>query len=490
MNESKNTDWGMVVLAVVGLILGLIYLLTLEAVQLMILRFLVVVCLPIGTIWLLIKAIQGINTWNNNRFEKRLKLLKLESELEDKRAERERKEKTALTPVGEIHTNDISPQMAQLVALQIEAQRSFPPVPNNLTYSPRISYSNRIQNDNPAPINDTTEPTGIEIPTFNDLLGDGHLGNNRMLIGYNNEVKPLWDKLENMRSILICGKSGMGKSSGMRFLICQAILNGCNLIVMDPHGHVEERSLVASLAPLANHYAVAPAIEDNEILETARYANDQLQGRLKGRLPKDKPLLVVADEMTSIINRGAGEEFATLIEAIAQEGLKVGVFAITANHIISSARMGGDSSLRASFPSALVYGIERKQASLVLPSGYFDHVDTMPTGTAIWSAATGSIETVQVPNCTADDIQQFASMNPGTNTGTTLRTRRTMAEEKGVDLVPTLVPTGKERQVVKAFTDGLSMKEITRTIYGVDSGRAFNEKAKEIRTIVSKFVRI
>ncbi len=488
MNEISNrgTDWGLVALAFVGAIFGLVFILTLPAVQELIQVFFVAVCLPIGAVWGLIKVVKGVGAWNDKRFEKRLKLLELESDLEDKRIERDRKERTALTPVGEIHIESISPQMAQLVALQIDAQRSHAPVPQTLTYSPHNSYRSQIQNEGAATQPQPQAPNGHTVPTFNDLFGDGQLGNGRMLVGYDSEQRPLWDKLQNMRSILVAGKSGMGKSSGMRFLICQAILNGCSLVVMDPHGNVEDESLLASLNPLSNHYEIAPAIEDDEILSSARYARDQLDKRLKGAVSADKPLLVVADEMTSIINRGAGDEFAQMIEAIAQEGRKVGVFALCAGQILTAARMGGDSSLRASFPSALVYRTESKQAGCVLPSGCFDGVDTMPTGTAIWSAATGDVQRVIVPNCTADDIQQFSSTNPRTEA----RTKDTIIENNNVDLVPTLVPTGIEKQVVEAFVKGQSMKEITRTIYGVDAGRAFNEKSKEIRAIVSKFVRI
>ena len=114
----------------------------------------------------------------------------------------------------------------------------------------------------------------------------------------------------------------------------------------------------------------------------------------------------------------------------------------------------------------------------------------MPTGTAIWSAATGSIETVQVPNCTADDIQRFASMVDGFTSGSidgSMTIDYTPSETK---MEPEPEPLNiRAIQVRDLLKQQVSQNEIIRTVWKIEGkGRAYQNAAAELREIVASLI--
>jgi len=235
--------------------------------------------------------------------------------------------------------------------------------------------------------------------------------NNPLLLGFDTETAaPIEGTWKDLYSSAIAGVSGSGKTTTVRFLAAQSALHAVRWVLLDPHADAGDDSLAGTLAPLSSTFLCAPAIQPRAVLESVRLVTEELDRRLAGRSAHRYPLVIAADEFTSLMRGDLAEPLAALIERIAQEGRKVLVFALVSGQVWTAERTGG-SALRDSLASCYVHRMKRRQANHLLQLGdELPETLNLQTGHALLYRTTGELIEVAIPNTTADDVERVASL--------------------------------------------------------------------------------
>jgi len=360
-------------------------------------------------------------------------------------------------------------------------------VPHTLTYSPH--YSNKSGDGAPVVV----EPPAslFRVPTFRELAGAGELGHGRFLLGYA-DGQAQWGDWKQLYSTALGGMSGTGKSTTARFLLGQAALNGCKFVVIDPHADAGEESLAASLMPLRFHMLCDAASSDKGIIETARFVREIGRKRINGDSDRT-PVLVAIDETTALLSRSScGVELSEMIEEIAQEYRKVGVFALCSAQIWLASRSGGSSALRDSFASTYVHRMKRKQAGLLAPTGTGAEIEALPVGSALLWQTSGDSTIVQIPLTTSADIADIAAREGRTPVEPCQSLVKAVSvavlEPENIDTATvdfSVLMTPKAKRAVSMFLDGAYTTDILREVWGVTGGGPKQMKAsRELMDII------
>lgn len=303
-----------------------------------------------------------------------------------------------------------------------EAQRQ--PVPH--TYSPHISYA---PHDSYAPRLDYRGDTGrnalpapdepaadelAQVPSFAQLLDAGRVGRGHpLLLGYDlgaeGEPAELVGSWRDLYATAVAGLPGSGKSTSQRFFAAQTAMHGARFVVCDPHMGAGDDSLAATLDPLRALYLCEPAEEPRRILDAVKFVADIGEGRVKGRDGSRAPIILWVDELTSLIGRSdVGDELAELLERVAQEHRKVGVYLSASGQIWTASR--ARSELRDSLASVLCHRMKRGQARLLLPTEEAATVERLGNGEAVLWRTSGVTTRVRIPNTTAEDVRRVAGL--------------------------------------------------------------------------------
>ena len=217
--------------------------------------------------------------------------------------------------------------------------------------------------------------------------------------------------LSSLYSLCLAGLSGTGKTTCTRHLACSLALVGARFAVADPHGESGEESLAATLAPLASQFVCQPAIEDKAILDMVRFVADVGERRVKGEDLERWPLVLWVDEVTSLLQKESiARDLGALIEEIARQYRKVGIFCSARGQNWSAARTGGNSALREIFASILCHRLRRTSARMLVPAGDAALVERLDTGQALLWRTNGEATVITVPNCEARDVHAVGQM--------------------------------------------------------------------------------
>lgn len=264
----------------------------------------------------------------------------------------------------------------------------------------------------PAELAAIDAPAAAAVPSFAQLLDAGRVGrNNPLLLGFDaasgHELAGTW---RDLYSAAIAGVSGSGKTTTVRFLAAQSALHGARWVLLDPHADAGDESLAGTLAPLSSTFLCAPAVDHRAMLNSVQLVADALDRRLSNKSSERWPLILAADEFTSLMRGDLAEPLAALIERIAQEGRKVLVFALVSGQVWTAERTGG-SALRDSLASCYVHRMKRRQANHLLQLGdELPETLTLPTGHALLYRTSGELVEVAIPNTTAADVARVGSL--------------------------------------------------------------------------------
>lgn len=409
-------------------------------------------------------------------------------------------ERGALPVPVELLKNPAVAQHLLALASQIVEAQSIPAnVPHTLTYSPH--FSNKSEGG-PALVEPEQIADNWMTPSFHQLIGTDAFQPGRFLLGYNTEDHaPVYGTWKDIYSCAVGGQPGTGKSTATRSLLAQSAMGGCKFVVVDPHYGAGEDSLGESLQPLRRAMLCDVASNDQSTIEAVRYIDSIGKARMHG--DKDRsPIMLVVDEATSLFSRSSiGGELTTLLEAIAQEYRKVGVFALCLGQIWTASRTGGDSGLRDSFASALVCKMKRSQARMLVSTEVAKEVEVLGIGQAILWKTSGEYARLNIPNCTQADIEVVAKrVFPGENRASTSITPVSPlqkplhdplhdplhTEDLGAGMGSGAMTwmTAREQQALNMFRDGSTPTEIVRELWGVNGGKAYTEAAKEFNELL------
>jgi hypothetical protein len=371
-------------------------------------------------------------------------------------------------------------QMARLQAetsvLLASYQFQHPQVPHSLTYAPAPRFSNSQQGMLPEP----TPAPHQAAATFADLLNRGRVGSGQpLLLGLQADGGELVGSWLDLYSTAVAGLPGTGKTTSQRFLAAQTALHGAKFVVCDPHWGAAEDSLGGTLNPLLSRVGLCEvASTDKAILDAVKMVDSIGKQRMQARGERE-PLIIWIDEATALLNRSTvGPALAELLEGIAQEYRKVGVYASISGQIWTAERAGG-SALRDSLASCLVHRMKRPQARLLVPADTATEVERLSTGRAILYRTSGQLDTLTIPNTTNADMKVVASLLSDQAASTPAATLR---QDDGSTTAKAY--SAEERRILDMFTAGASIAEIAREMSGAKNGRRYTEASERVQAVV------
>lgn len=375
---------------------------------------------------------------------------------------------------------------------EIERKKQ-PAIPANVE---RYTDSRKYVEGRPAPAQLATPaqaqlatPEPISVPTFAKLLTDGQIGQpGRLLLGYS-EAGPLWGGWKDLYSSAVAGLQGSGKTTTVRFLAAQSAAQGARFVIIDPHAGAENDSLAATLAPLAPSFIADPATGEEAIRAIVSRVWQEFDARKSGR--RGPPLIVCIDEFTSLMRSRVGMELAHLVEAVAQEGRKYGVYCLLSGQIWNVERSGG-APVRDALASAYVHRSKPQQARLLLP-GAGQEVLKLPVGHAILDRTNGERLTVAIPNTRATDLVslgEWLAHSVVTSSGSASQPAEVASQDGAEGLPagsnPEIPPDHAE--IIARLRAGQTPHQIVKELFGVTSGRAYQRRRFEVQTLIARYM--
>lgn len=345
-------------------------------------------------------------------------------------------------------------------------------------------------------------PAPPALPTFAKLLEGGKLGpGNPLLLGYDRTtgaaVEGSW---LDLYSCAVGGLSGSGKSWTAAFLAAQAALHGARLVILDPHADNPE-SLASRLAPMRPRFVCEVADTPKTMLASVNLVTSELQRRTTGG--RGEPWLFLADEFSALQRGELAEPLANLVEALGQEGRKLGLYGMVCGQVWTATRAGG-SELRDSLASAYVHRLRPSQARMLtgltsadLPADLL----TLPAGSCYLLSTSGELRPLVIPQMRPEDIAQVAQLaaavaskgpsgkrpigfqlpNPGSSREATLE-----AYASGQQEAPKW--SADEAEILAALRGGKSPAEVAAALAGATSGRRYQEAARKVADVIRRAI--
>jgi hypothetical protein len=355
-----------------------------------------------------------------------------------------------------------SDQIVDLQALYYDSRRTFPNVPNSIRYDNRVE-SSKPQNMEVVPV--STRPQII--PTFTDLWKNGDLPKDGFILGIDDEGKNIVKPWSSLFSTIVNGGSGTGKSTLVRLILAQALLQRAKFLIIDPHFGAGEESLGESLFPLRPFMIGDVAHSDPEMIKILEYLTLLGKNRLQGIDQSKEPIFLIVDETTSLLQRSDVAKALTLaLGQIAQETRKVGIYAICLGQNFNSSVMSTD--VRNSFASVLSTASHRDTLGRLISKRAGQDLEMLRKPRALYYKVGDEHEIFSVPNCTADDINNLAQVllkdgSIGVSNGSVGVSDGSVGGSDGsvIELVPNQSSSSTKTELIKmALQNGLSSNQI------------------------------
>lgn len=353
-------------------------------------------------------------------------------------------------------------------------------------------------------------PPPASIPSFAQLLDQGQIGPGRPLIlGYRADTgAPLTGSWKDLYSCGVGAQQGAGKSWLLAFLLAQSAAAGGRLIICDLHAGDDE-SLANRIGALAPAFMMDIASTPKEIEIAFAFADDKLERR-KGNSAR-WPIVIVADEWTSLLRTSAGANLPAHIQNIAEQGRKFNV-----NGILAAQAWTKDASspVRNQLTSHYVLRQRPDEAryQLGLKSAQLpDDIRNLPDATAYLLNVKGELIKVIIPQMTPADIARVGELidvpaRSPAKFGFTLPTapltplvanckpdgsQMVASDNQATTASQTAkVASPEAARAASLFLSGKSPAEITAELRGVKSnqGRAYQTALNEITELIRQGV--
>lgn len=242
-------------------------------------------------------------------------------------------------------------------------------------------------------------PHALNVPTMRTILDGLHQGD-PLVLGFDYASgEPITGGFDALYSSFLAGRSGSGKSSWLRGLILQSLVcyPKARFFVLDPHQEHNE-SLSANM-PKTEHFHFLHAGNPRKGLYKF---NDLLQERLDQPCKRD-PLVLVVDEMSFVSRQKYAPTVQGVLERIANEGRKAGVFALLSSQDTRTRKTG---DFRDMLSSSYIFQIKSSQARYLLQDR--EEVEKVKQiqepGVALFSPTNNESRLVRVPFCSGADV--------------------------------------------------------------------------------------
>lgn len=338
----------------------------------------------------------------------------------------------------------------------------------------------------------------VTVPTFAQLVNSGTLKPGQFLFGYVNG-KPKFGSWQDVLNVAIGGLSQMGKTTTTRFLIAQAAINGARFVVIDPHKNAAGEAGQKALSNGLNLPLLAPiAATPDEWLQAINYVAEIGRMRAAGNADSS-PVRLVIDEANSIFeDESVGDEFSKILKKVCREYSKFNVNVICVAHDWRAIGTGGDTGVRDMFQSRYAHRLQKTSAQVLMPYHWREVVNQRP-GQIHMGFLSGDVDRAVVPMTTNSDVNSVGQYLKRFGTDSNFSTlqwsdfvrQQTIDDGKPapakVKVAAGALPDGVSRaDVLRMLSNGFSPSKTVAELWGVSSGRAYQEAYAVVNGIVSE----
>ena len=418
-------------------------------------------------------------------------------------------------PVARQHVESgaLYESMFELLRADVDSRKLPQPVPQSLHWAPHV-IDRRPVAQLPEPEEDVLDKPRIEPLSVMECFARGLFDDPaRLLTGFE-DGNAFYSPVDRTYGVCVAGLPGMGKSNGMRFYALQMVLHGAQMAIIDPAANSASGE---GLAASFEHHLWAPmAVELDEIVGLLRQIDLLGQRRDSGRDADLTPLLLLADEVTSLITDDEyGAEIKALLIRINRRYRKNKIYTIGAGQDWLAGAQRGDTSLRNAYVCKTVFRIDRTNAAKLLPNPKFVPLaPELREGQAIFVGHDAVGHVIDVPYCPASVVGQILGQNAQPRRSqvveprTAPRTVPRIEAHEGDDSEPSVYVEGdaavnvvdaslsidahKLRMVRNLYRLGYKRNEILRELWQVDTKKGGNKviaAARELDEIIAYIMR-
>lgn len=306
-----------------------------------------------------------------------------------------------------------------------------------------------------------------------------------IVIGSDNTGRLVSYEWKKLKSVLILGLSGGGKSTTAAWLVLQAVLQGGKVALIDKHAKTEDESLYSKLRPFEQAFYTPVGDSPQAAMRVVNQVRAELEKRLTGA-ESSIPLLLVVDEFTALLRQRGNNEawsdvadkLAALVEDINTEGRKVKVYAVCIGQAGNASRTGG-TEVRELFHTRIYHTMREQQARLVGMTENKKAIKGLAQGQIMLDMEGREPLTLAVPYLRDEDIPTIANL---------IRSRAFFGRSQSVPMIDSSVvgtgmnepvePMERNREkVLELRKQGLSKADIINEVWQVKKGGS--EKYKQ-----------
>lgn len=248
-----------------------------------------------------------------------------------------------------------------------------------------------------------SEP-GTLAPRFADLLRSGDIAPGKPLIFGFAKGAPRVGTWQDIYSNATGGQSGQGKTSTLRSLIGQSVLNTVFFWIVDWH-FPHDKSLLTSLGPLKDSEFIR---HDFDLLDILKEIETTIERR-KQKQDASTPVKVFCVDELFRVNEAQPKTGKT-VEIIGTEGRKFNVFGLFSATSWSARKVGG-STARDNLTSIFAHRLKPNQADLLLQDKRLTKICAgLRAGQILFCPANADPEVLTVPFCEPRDMETVFEM--------------------------------------------------------------------------------
>lgn len=246
--------------------------------------------------------------------------------------------------------------------------------------------------NSPAIATATISPLS-NVPTFSELLRNWRPQPDRILFGFD-QSGPLYGRLDQLLSVIVIGRQGVGKTNLLRFIYAQCLLIGAEVNAWDIH-----EDIIADL-PGAQIYTTPQSI-----VQSAGATIGELDRRIaSGEKHAERPLMTLIDEFNSLSY--AVPDAIQAVARIVTEGRKYNDFCTVSCKGAPAAEFS-KAYIRDAFSARYAFNTTTRQALMI----GFDREDvqqvrTLEIGQALFDGPVPA-RLVRIPLITSADVQNL-----------------------------------------------------------------------------------
>ena len=328
-----------------------------------------------------------------------------------------------------------------------------------------------------------------------DLI-DAALRRNEIMLGIE-EGQPVTAPVRDLCHVGIAGATGGGKSTVMRLLLTQLLASGASVVLADPHYADVDPKSGDDWRTIRAGLHLPPSYRYRDIRELLGWLVREMETRLEMRRRGEiwaSSLFLAFDEYPLIAQNVP--EAADLVGRILREGRKVDVLVLGAFQDALVRSIGGDGAVRENYRTAYYLGGDQHTARVLLDvRGRVDD-SRLGRGVALLrSPATTPAREVSVPRLGNEAIAAILPPSTGVEGALGRGNEAELSDfGRGAEGATEGALEGdaegamREEQVLQMLRAGASITETIRELWGVSSGRRYQEAAAIVGDMIRRRV--